>query len=122
MMPKEPADLTGRLEGAGSTYRSVAGRDLLFDEEGYLWNPDEWNEEVAEVLARESGITELNDKHWQIIRFLRNFYCNYGRAPLNRQLAKGTEISLLSIESLFPGGIKLGARRIAGLPNPKSCM
>jgi sulfur relay (sulfurtransferase) DsrC/TusE family protein len=29
---------------------------------------------------------------------------------------------LLEIEKLFPGGIKYGARRVAGLPNPKNCL
>ena len=31
-------------------------------------------------------------------------------------------MSLLEVEALFPGGIKYGARRIAGLPNPKACL
>jgi tRNA 2-thiouridine synthesizing protein E len=30
-------------------------------------------------------------------------------------------LSLMEMESLFPGGIKHGARRLAGLPNPRSC-
>jgi tRNA 2-thiouridine synthesizing protein E len=29
---------------------------------------------------------------------------------------------LVELESLFPGGIKKGARRLAGLPNPKTCI
>jgi sulfur relay (sulfurtransferase) DsrC/TusE family protein len=29
---------------------------------------------------------------------------------------------LLELEQLFPEGIKYGARRIAGLPNPKNCV
>jgi tRNA 2-thiouridine synthesizing protein E len=102
--------------------RSIAGRDVMFDQEGFLWQPDDWCEEIAEVLARESGLESLGEKHWLVLRFLREFYYNNGRAPLNRHLAKGTALSLLEIEKLFPGGIKYGARRIAGLPNPKKCL
>jgi sulfur relay (sulfurtransferase) DsrC/TusE family protein len=57
-----------------------------------------------------------------VICFLRDFYDNNGRAPLNRELTKGSSLSLLQIERLFPDGIKRGARRIAGLPNPKNCL
>jgi len=40
---------------------------------------------------------------------------------MNRDLKAGLGISLLDLEALFPGGIRHGARRIAGLPNPRSC-
>ena len=70
----------------------------------------------------ESGLDSLNENHWLVIRFLRKFYYDNGRAPLNRQLTVGTSMSMLTIETLFPGGIKNGARRIAGLPNPKVCL
>lgn len=103
-------------------YRLVDGHEVLFDEDGFLWSFDDWNEKVAQVLAREGSLEVLNEDHWLVIRFLRGFYYDNGRAPLNRQLMKGTSMSLLKIEGLFPGGIKNGARRIAGLPNPKSCL
>ncbi len=102
--------------------RFIAGRNVLFDREGFLWAPDDWSEEIAEALARESGLDLLGGDHWRVIFFLRDFYYNNGRAPLNRQLTKGTSFSLLEIERLFPRGIKYGARRIAGLPNPKNCL
>ena len=101
--------------------REVAGRRILFDGEGFLWNPQEWSEELAEVLARESGLGALSDMHWKVIRFLREYYFHHGRAPLNVQLREGTGMRLTELEALFPGGIKRGARRIAGLPNPRSC-
>jgi TusE/DsrC/DsvC family sulfur relay protein len=114
------------LEQSGSPsrkyIRSIAGRNVMFDKEGFLWQPDDWSEEIAEVLAHESGLESLGENHWLVLRFLREFYYNNGRAPLNRQLAAGTALSLLEIEKLFPGGIKYGARRIAGLPNPKNCL
>jgi tRNA 2-thiouridine synthesizing protein E len=76
---------------------------------------------MAVELAQESGISVLNDAHWRVIRFMRDYYLQNGRAPLNSQLKKGTDMSLMEIENIFPGGIKQGARRLAGLPNPRSC-
>jgi tRNA 2-thiouridine synthesizing protein E len=99
----------------------IAGRELLFDEEGFMWFPEDWTEGVAKALAAESHIKDLTDAHWRVLRFLREFFLHNGRAPLNRQLSKGTGLSLLQIERLFPRGIKHGARRLAGLPNPRTC-
>ncbi len=101
--------------------RTVAGRELLFDGEGFLWHPEDWSEQVAETLWAEDGPGALTETQWRVLRYLRDYYLSNGRAPLNRQLAKGTGLSLLEIEELFPGGIKYGARRLAGLPNPKTC-
>jgi dissimilatory sulfite reductase related protein len=102
-------------------FRTVAGRRILFDKEGFLWNTEDWSEEVAKALAGESGLDEITETHWRVIRFLREYFMNQGRAPLNAQLKSGLGMSLMELESLFPGGIKAGARKIAGLPNPKSC-
>jgi hypothetical protein len=32
-------------------FRTVAGRRILFDKEGFLWNLEDWSEEAAEALA-----------------------------------------------------------------------
>jgi tRNA 2-thiouridine synthesizing protein E len=101
--------------------RSFAGRDVFFDPEGFLIDPSQWSEEMADLLARESGIEHLEETHWQVIHFIREYYLQNGRSPLHRELKKGIAMSLLEIESLFPGGIKQGAHRLAGLPNPKTC-
>ncbi|RJX34065.1 MAG: TusE/DsrC/DsvC family sulfur relay protein [Desulfarculus sp.] len=101
--------------------RRVAGREIVFDQEGFFQDPDDWSPEAAQELARESGLDELREVHWRVLRFLREFYQYNGRAPLNRQLKQGAGLSLLDLEGLFPGGLKQGARRLAGLPNPKSC-
>jgi tRNA 2-thiouridine synthesizing protein E len=105
----------------GQRTRVIAGREILFDGEDFLWDPRQWSEEVALSLAKEVGLTELSETQWRIVRFLRQYYSENGRAPLNRQIKQGTGISLLEMEALFPGGIKYGARRLAGLPNPKTC-
>jgi tRNA 2-thiouridine synthesizing protein E len=101
--------------------RTIADQEVLFDREGFLWDPRQWTEEVAKALGKEVGLAELNETQWRVIRFLREYYFQNGRSPLNRQIKEGTGISLMEMETLFPGGIKYGARRLAGLPNPKSC-
>lgn len=102
-------------------YRTIAGRKVLIDKDGFLWHFQDWNEEIAEALAAESGITELSETQWRVIRFLREYFSYYGKAPLNKDIKKGLQMSLLELENLFPGGIRKGARLIAGLPNPRMC-
>lgn len=91
------------------------------DAEGFLVNPEDWTEKVAEELARAAGLPRLTEVQWQIVLFLRTFYLANGRAPLNRDIRREMGMNLLEVERLFPGGIRHGARRLAGLPNPKSC-
>jgi dissimilatory sulfite reductase related protein len=107
--------------GRGRGVRSIAGREVAFDDEGFFESFEEWSEGTFEELARESGLPSITEQHRQVVRFLREYYAYNGRAPLNNQLRKGTGISLLELDDLFPGGIKMGARRLAGLPNPKTC-
>jgi TusE/DsrC/DsvC family sulfur relay protein len=102
--------------------RTVAGRAIYFDDEGFFWDPDDWTEAAAEALAGERGIERLTEVQWRVIRYMRDYYLHHGRAPMNRDLRAGTGLSLLELERLFPDGIKLGARVLAGLPNPRTCL
>lgn len=43
------------------------------DPEGCLVDPDHWNEQVAEAIARELGISSSDD-HWEAFRFTRRHY------------------------------------------------
>jgi TusE/DsrC/DsvC family sulfur relay protein len=112
-----------KLEAADvhQRFRMIAGRKILFDKQDFLWHPEDWTKEVAEALAAECGIETLSDRQWQVIRFMRDYFAYHGRAPLNRDLKAGLGISLMELEGLFPGGIRRGARRVAGLPNPRAC-
>jgi len=112
--------MTGTATELQPVVREIGGRRIVFDSEGFLNDFADWSEDVCDLLARESGLLDLSEAHWQVIRFLRRFYGEQGRAPLNNQLRRGTGMPLLELEKLFPGGIKNGARRLAGLPNPKT--
>ena len=105
----------------GYSTRVIAGRELVFDEEGFLVNPEHWSREVAVELAQDSGLEALTDQHWKVILFVRDFYLQQGRSPLHKEIRSSTGITMMEIQRLFPGGIRHGARRLAGLPNPKMC-
>ncbi|WP_024333957.1 TusE/DsrC/DsvC family sulfur relay protein [Desulfotignum balticum] len=106
----------------GPRTRIIHGRQIVFDSEGFFDDPDDWTEDTARFLAVETGLDPLGDDHLNVLRFLRDYYYCNGRAPLNNVLRNGINMRISRIEALFPGGIKFGARRLAGLPNPKSCM
>lgn len=109
-------------QGRDRRLRRIAGREIYVDWEDFLWDPEDWSEAVALALARESGLQDLDETQWGVIRFMRAYYYHHGRAPMNRDLKEGTGMTLLQLEGLFPRGIRRGARRLAGLPNPKACL
>ncbi|WP_034633065.1 TusE/DsrC/DsvC family sulfur relay protein [Maridesulfovibrio bastinii] len=104
-----------------STETVIAGYSVEFDDEGYFMDDTQWNEEVCKVLSFREGLDEMTPEHWQVLYAYRNFYAYNGRAPLNKDLKKDTGMSIMAMERLFPGGLKHGARRLCGLPNPKTC-
>jgi tRNA 2-thiouridine synthesizing protein E len=95
--------------------------DLQFDGDGFLTNPEVWNDEVAQTIATEDGI-ELNEKHWAVVKLIRQNYEEKGNAPMIRTLCKETGLKLKDIYELFPLGPARGACRIAGLPKPDGCV
>ena len=83
---------------------------------------------MAEALAQKEGI-RLTPEHWELIRYLRQFYFSYGISPmvklLMRHLAQevgGEKSSREHLYRLFPGGPSRQGSRIAGLPEPQGCI
>ncbi len=100
----------------------VNGRKYEVDEDGFLQDPSIWNEDVAKDFAKSEGIDELTDEHWKVIHYLRNYYLQYGIAPMIRKLCKETGFKLNKIYELFPSGPAKGACKLAGLPKPTGCV
>jgi tRNA 2-thiouridine synthesizing protein E len=106
----------------------VNGKQLETDEEGYLSNLNDWEKEVATVMAKAENI-ELGDDHWEIINFLREYYEEYQIAPAVRVLTKAVKKKLGAdkgnskyLYELFPYGPGKMACRYAGLPKPTGCV
>ncbi len=92
------------------------------DEDGFMQEPDQWNEEVAKALATTEGVEELTDEHWKVVNYLREYYLQFGVAPMIRKLCKETGFNLKKIYELFPSGPAKGACKVAGLPKPTGCV
>ncbi len=100
----------------------IEGRKYEVDEDGFLQDPNIWNEQVAQDLAKTEGIEQMTEDHWKVVNYLRNYYLQYGIAPMIRKLCKETGFSLNQIYQLFPSGPAKGACKVAGLPKPTGCV
>jgi tRNA 2-thiouridine synthesizing protein E len=87
------------------------------DVQGFLVNPEQWDEYYAICRAYEMKIHggNLTDKHWQIIRFLRERYENDHKVPSVYKTCKENQIDIEELEWLFPDGYHRSAVKIAGL-------
>jgi len=100
----------------------IAETPVDVDAEGFLTNPEQWNEEIAEAIARDAGITELTPRHWQVVRFMRERYLTTGAAPSIRALGKESGVPVKELYELFPKGPAKLAAKIGGIPKPKGCI
>lgn len=100
----------------------IDGRSYPVDEDGFLQEPEIWNQLTAQDFAGTEGVTELTEAHWKVINYLRNYYLQFGIAPMIRKLCKETGFKLNEIYQLFPSGPAKGACKLAGLPKPTGCV
>ena len=110
------------------SYIEVDGRKIEVDKEGYLINRHDWSEEVCLYMARTDHCT-LNDTHWQVIHFLRQYYEDFEHSPAMRVFIKALrevigaeQANSQTLYELFPYGPAKQATRYAGLPKPAHCI
>ena len=92
------------------------------DEDGFMQEPDQWNDAVAKALATTEGVDNMTDEHWKLVNYLREYYLKFGIAPMIRKLCKETGFPLKKVYELFPSGPAKGACKVAGLPKPTGCV
>ena len=110
------------------TMLKVREHEFELSHDGYMLHREEWTEEVAAVIAGDEGI-RLNDDHWDIIYFLREYYDEFQISPnvkvlvkeMKKVLADNT-FSTKKMYDLFPKGPAFQGCRIAGLPKPTNCI
>lgn len=100
----------------------VNGNTIETNENGYLTNLEDWDNDVAEAVAKGEGI-ELTERHWDVVNYLRDEYVdNNGNQPNNRVMVKelgkkwGEKINTKTLFDLFPGTPSKQAGKVAGLP------
>ncbi len=96
--------------------------DCDLDAEGFLQKPDQWNDEIASEIARENAIDPLTEKHWQVVRFMRDRFLASGNAPSIRTLGKESGVPIKELYQLFPKGPAKLAAKIGGIPKPHGCI
>jgi dissimilatory sulfite reductase related protein len=101
---------------------TLKGVPVARDAEGFFVDPEQWTEEMADEIARENGIDGLTDRHWQVIRFMRDTYLETGTAPSIRALGKVSGVPIKELYQLFPKGPAKLAAKIGGIPKPRGCI
>ena len=95
------------------------------DAEGYLVNPEDWDEAVATQLAASENL-DLQDEHWQVLRFMRDYYeahqvaadARFSIKFMAEEMGYGPE-ARNHLFQLFPYGYVQQACKIAGMKRPR---
>jgi TusE/DsrC/DsvC family sulfur relay protein len=104
------------------TTATVGGREVTIDDEGFMTDPSEWTEELADVLAKQVGIEELSDGHWTVLRFLREDFESEGETATLRRISTQAGVPTKELFTLFPKKPGKKMAYVAGLPKPKGCI
>ena len=99
----------------------VDGHTITVNDEGFMTDPTEWSEPLAESLAAQIGLT-LTQDHWNAIRFLRKDYAEKGETATLRRISVVGGIPTKSLFQLFPQKPAKKLAYVAGLPKPHGCV
>ncbi len=100
---------------------TIDSRPVHVNEEGFLTEPDEWDESLGEALATLIGI-DLTEAHWRAIRFLREDFARQGETPTLRRVSVTGGIPTKELFGLFPRKPARKMAYVAGLPKPHGCV
>ena len=97
----------------------VEGKQIELDDEGYMKNPEQWNENVACKLADIEGASAacpLTEEKLEILKFMREYYKKFGAFPVPRGVCTRIHQDKECTYEEFPDPSI--AWKIAGLPQP----
>ncbi len=102
--------------------RTINGKEIAFDDEGFMTDHTQWDLEIAKILAQEEGIPALTDRHLAVVNFMRKEFQEKGTGPSIRRLTKESGVPTKELYELFPGGPAKKAAKIAGIKKPQGCI
>jgi dissimilatory sulfite reductase related protein len=105
----------------------INGKIVEIDNEGYLVNPEEWDEEIAKYFAQQEDV-ELTDLHWRCVKFIRQVYeekkiavdVRFVVKHLAEELGEDKKIARKRLFELFPYGYVKQTCKIAGIKRPRA--
>ena len=100
--------------------KTIAGKTITVNEEGYLTDFNQWDEQVGEALAVEADIP-LTPRHWEVLKYLQNEQKNQVALSI-RRIGKSNLVDIKEFYQLFPNAPLKTATKIAGIPKPASCI
>lgn len=100
--------------------KTIAGKNITVNEEGYLTDFSQWNEEVGKELAKEANI-DLTPRHWEVLKYLQTEQRNQVALSI-RRVGKSGIVDIKEFYQLFPQAPLKTATKIAGIPKPASCI
>jgi len=104
------------------TSTTIAGQTVDVNDEGFFVDANQWTEDMVPDLAQAEGISDMTDRHWQVIRFMRSEFAEKGTGPTVRVLGKTSGVSVKELYQLFPKGPAKIAAKVAGIPKPRGCI
>lgn len=100
--------------------KTIAGKTITVNEEGYLTDFSQWDEKIGEELAAEANIS-LTPRHWEVVKYLQNEQKNQVALSI-RRIGKSGLVDIKEFYALFPNAPLKTATKIAGIPKPASCI
>ena len=104
----------------------IKGVQIETDDQGYLVDPELWDDDVAEKIAQKEGV-KLGDEHRKILEFIRHYFNEHRVAADARFVVKYLAEELgydkqasQRLYELFPYGYMQQVCKIAGMRRPRA--
>ncbi|MHB8534105.1 MAG: TusE/DsrC/DsvC family sulfur relay protein [Sulfuricaulis sp.] len=107
---------------------TLDGKVYETDEEGFLLDPHDWNESLAQHIAQGEKL-DLSEARWAVVRYVREHFDSHGAVPEARHVLKELgkhfgkdKATRKFLYELFPYGYGQQACKIAGMRKPRKLM
>lgn len=91
----------------------------VFDDEGFLINPDLWTEELCRNMAKTQFDITLTDRQLKIICYIRDYYKQWETLPMIKTIRDKFSLTASELDEQFKRGSSTARGvicKLAGLP------